>query len=540
MYRKLNDTEDISVSNEHKYQEVMRMKYRIISIMTALAALLMLSLNVYAAEAAALTQAFIIEENLDIFTSGSFDAEKLKVKAANREAEIIGSGTLSEKNISVHTTILIDISTSMPFGARQKVAEFIDLTIQNLPKNEQLRIVTFGAEIKVLQDLTSDRYDLDKAAESIVYDGQQSAVYDAVYNTLPKADTSDNKPCFYRTIVLTDGADYATGGITKEELFLELKNRTYPLDIICVSAAKPASQNKDLSALTRISGGRYLELYPETDAASLVSGTSVGDYFWIRAEVPVALLDGSTRQIDVSDGTNSLSFDMKMSVVDATPPAESGAVSSSSSRPASSSRVTLPYSTASDTREAKTEEFPLIPVLIIAGASAAVIAAAVVVMVLVKKKRSPSNTIQNSFHPTHNELPQTIFVDDDADKQGHYTIKISNTADQSESWILDVFSDIIIGRAENCAIVIDDKSVSREQCKIAANKNGLAISNLSSTNKTKLNGTGLATEILLHPADNIHFGRITLRVDYIQKVTDDTPPQTPPPSSNDGRTISMF
>lgn len=518
------------------------MKYRIISIMTALAALLMLSLNVYAAETAPLIQAFISEKNLDIFTKGSFDAGKLDVKAANREAEIVGSGTLAEKNISVKTTILIDISTSMPFGARKKVAEFIDLTIQNLPKNEQLRIVTFGAEIKVLQDLTSDRYDLDKAAESIVYDGQQSAVYDAVYNTLPKADTSDNKPCFYRTIVLTDGADYATGGITKEELFLELQNRTYPLDIICVSAAKPAAQDKDLSALTRISGGRYLELYPESDAGSLVSGTSVGDYFWIRAEVPVVLLDGSTRQIDVSDGTNSLSFDMKMSVVDAPepPPAESSTVSSSSSRPASSSRVTLPYSTASDTGEEKTEEFPLVTVLIIAGASAAVIAAAIVVVILVKKKRSPSNTIRNSLPPTHNELQETLFVDDDSEKQGHYTIKISNTSDPSESWVLDVFSDIIIGRAEGCAIVINDKSVSREQCKIAANKNGLAISNLSSTNKTKLNGTVLATEILLHPADNIHFGRVTLRVDYIQKVTDDTPPQTPPASSNDGRTISMF
>lgn len=515
------------------------MKYRIISIITALAALLMLSLNVYAAETAALAQAFISGRDLDIFTSGSFDSEKLDVKAANRKAEIIGSGTLSEKNISVHTTILIDISTSMPYGARKKVAEFIGLCIKNLPKNEQLKIVTFGAEIKVLQDLTSDRYDLDKAAESIVYDGQQSAVYDAVCSTLPKADTSEDKPCFKRTIVLTDGADYATGGITKEELLIELQNKTYPIDVICVSGAKPGSQNKDLSALTRISGGRYLDLYPESDAASLVSGTSVGDHFWIRAEVPVALLDGSTRQIDVSDGMNTLSFDMKMSVVDAPPPAESSApVSSVVST--SSSRVTLPYSTALDTGEEKTEGFPLANVLIIAGSAAAVIAAAAVVVILVKKKRSPSNTIQHSRPIESPSYPaETEFIEEREGRE-HYTIKISNTANPSENRILDVFSDIIIGRAENCAVVIDDKSVSREQCKIAANKNGLAISNLSSTNKTKLNGTVLATEILLHPADNIQFGRITLRVDYIQRVADDTPPQTPPPSSNDGRTISMF
>lgn len=42
----------------------------------------------------------------------------------------------------------------------------------------------------------------------------------------------------------------------------------------------------------------------------------VGNCFWTRVEVPVELLDGSTRQTDVFDGSNSISFDMKMSVVD--------------------------------------------------------------------------------------------------------------------------------------------------------------------------------------------------------------------------------
>lgn len=84
-------------------------------------------------------------------------------------------------------------------------------------------------------------------------------------------------------------------------------------------------------------------------------------------------------------------------------------------------------------------------------------------------------------------------------------------------------------------------SVSREQCKIGLSKDGLVISNISSSNKTKLNGVFITAEVLLRPADIIHFGRITLRVDYIQKVTDDNPPQSPH-SDNSGvrKTQSVF
>ncbi len=170
-----------------------------------------------------------------------------------------------------------------------------------------------------------------------------------------------------------------------------------------------------------------------------------------------------------------------------------------------------------------------------------------VAIILIKKKKSKALPIEPypiSTPPQSIELTEII---EEYEGKEHYSIKISNVSNQGDSWILDVYSDIIIGRAEICAVRIDDKSVSREQCKIAANKNGLVISNLSNSNQTKLNGTVLVTEVLLHPADNIHFGRVTLRVDYIQKVTDEMMPPSPPPlrdassgSSGISKTKSIF
>ncbi len=520
----------------------------IISLMLAPVNAMAADSDAMAADPYTLMQAHIDNSQLDIIAFGGLDLQSADVKVSNKQAEITDYGTVSEGNVRVRTTVLVDISTSIPYKARPTVLEFVEEKIKELDSYEELRLVTFGKKVEIIHDFSSDRYDLSNAAKEIKFKGNSSAVYDAVNSSMLHTELTDDSPCFYRTIVITDGADRAADGITKEELYLRLRTETYPIDVISVSADKPKNPVKDLAALSRISNGSYTDLYPSADVAECVSQVSADDFFWIRAEVPQDLLDGSTRQIDISDGNGSFSFDMKMSVVDAPiekPPASEASSSSSSSvvqpvfTPPSD---TLPDSTSLD--EVEDDEGLQIDttLLIIIIAAVAVVVAVIVVIIVSKKKAQRSQTIQHS-NPVANssiKIDATEYVED-AEGKEHYSIKISNAVNQNESWILDVFSDIIIGRADSCDIVIGEISVAHEQCKIAANKNGLAISNLSHSNKTKLNGTVVATEVPLHPADNIHFGRITLRVDYIQKVTDEISPQSPPPSSSSvGNTRSVF
>ena len=505
------------------------------------------SATVYADSSPVMVQSYINEKNMDIFFSDKLDGENLSVKVANQAADVLDCSPLSDEEASVRTIILLDISTSMPVNSREKVTEFIKYSIENISKNEQLSIITFGDEVATLIDFTSDRYDLSKAAENIKFDGNQSAVYDAIYQTVPNIDASDESPCFYRTIAITDGADYAVRGVTKEELFLKLQAEFYPINVVCVSDRKPPVQNKDLSALTRISNGEYFELYSETDVASLSSDLSVSNYYWVRAEVPVTLLDGSTRQVDVSDGTNSISFDMKMSMVDA-PVQETTAEASLSAESSTPTPVFTPSdSDHSDVTAADSSDgqgFKLdIRLLIVIAATILVVAIAVIIVAISKNRknkaqRSTTNPIPDIKNESTEDKTEII---PEPDGKEHYSIKISNVDNPNDNWSLNVFSDIIIGRAKSCAVVINEESVSREQCKIAVSRNGLAISNLSSSNKTKLNGKTLSTEVILRPADSIHFGRVTLRVDYIQKVTDESPQQSlSERDASDGKTESVF
>jgi hypothetical protein len=273
---------------------------------------------------AALSEAYAWERFIDVFIAGDMNPESLSCRVSNQAAEVVGRGLLADQGVTVRTTILLDVSASMPSQARESVRSYIGALIEGVGKNEQYRLATFGERLSVLQDFTSDRYDLAAAASGIEFGSQQSRLYDAVYSALPEGGPIGGSPCYYRTVLVTDGADDAASGITKEELYLKLQASAYPIDVVAVSKASQAEPDKELSALTRMSGGRYANLSSETDAGGLASSLGAGGVIWLRAVLPDALLDGSTRQFDITDGAAAVRFDFKVPVYDA-PAAEPGA-----------------------------------------------------------------------------------------------------------------------------------------------------------------------------------------------------------------------
>ena len=132
-----------------------------------------------AANSPILLQGYAWEDNIDVFVSGELETNGIQFEVSKQVAEVADSGLLTDKGVTTRTTILLDISTSMPQSMRPKVKEYIDYCIEKLGANEELRIITFGNEMVVLQDFTSDRYDLSKATSQIEFNGQQSMIYDA-------------------------------------------------------------------------------------------------------------------------------------------------------------------------------------------------------------------------------------------------------------------------------------------------------------------------------------------------------------------------
>lgn len=500
-------------------QEVSEMSVkRFITLLSAILIILALMLPIYADGGAVLSQVYSREQNMDIFIAGDMNADNLSVKVANRSAEVLESGLLTDCGGTVRTTVLVDISTSIPLEIREPIKKYIGSIIENIGANEEMRIATFGEKITVLHDFTNDRYDLSTATSDINFDNSQSMIYDAVYNTIPELTVVDNKPCYYRTIVITDGVDVTKTGITKEELLLKLQNDTYPINVIEASKAKVESENKDLASLARVSGGAYANLYPDCDMSSISSAFSTDGIFLIRVLLPGELLDGSTRQINIDDGINSIQFDSKLPLFDV--PESEITTAPEVTEPVETESeviVTEPVETEPETKSFF-EEYKI--VIIIAAAIIAVILLAVIISAVVNGKKKKGKVVKNKVSGNleteciRSDDVQTEFLSEEEARGilGCVCISIKNMSNTLQTWDFPLNKDLTIGRDRSCRICISEPSMSRRQCII---RSDLTIENVSNSNVTLLNGNSLTIPNKLSKGDIIKCGRITLSVENI-------------------------
>jgi hypothetical protein len=298
-------------------------------------------------------------------------------------------------------------------------------------------------------------------------------------------------------------------------------------------------------------GGRYMNIYPDADVSGLSGSLAVSGVYWLRAEIPASLLDGSTRQVNILDGTNSVQFDIKVSVFDPpvtktpeTPePAETPTEEVTITEPPVKLTVP-PIEDSTDSSKSLTTLFgDYILVIFIGAGVLLIVLIAVIIAVCVTrgKKKKQVSSCQPSFTPqndSYNEKSEYIGEVNAAGAQ--FTIKLSNPNNPSKNWTLPVSGELIIGRAEHATIRLDDKSVSREQCKIVVQGAGLVVVHLSQTNKTSLNGANVASSSPLQSGGTLKFGREVLHIDYIQSIGTPPPAREPEKTQSGGKTESIF
>lgn len=461
----------------------------------------------FAAEDNVLLQGYTWENRADLYIFSDINMDTVTVNVSNQLAEIVDGGLLTDKGVTIRTTVLLDISTSMPRSMRRSIVDYLNYYIETLNDSEQLRIVTFGDEISILQDFTSDRYDLSKAVSNVKFESQQSMIYDAVYNTIPKIEAYNDAPCFYRTLVITDGADESVSGITKEELYLKLKESYYPVEVLAVSDSENNSIEKDLTALTRISGGRCITMHPGDDIASFIF--NIDGITWIRVKIPDVVLDGSIRQFNINDDTDTIQFDFKVPVFTAEITEQSEEQQAESEDDSKNVKeITIEDEIISDDKEVKENSGFSILNLVIVGVIILSIIVVVLIIILVKKRKKSVS---------ENEQNVTSFAEDATEiLASGTTIRLRKTDDPDKIWNL-VLSDVIqVGRESSCQVFIDEGTVSRQQCVIYADDSGMPmIENRSNSNPTQINKVKITSPQQLVEGDQIKCGRVTLMVDSI-------------------------
>jgi len=101
------------------------------------------------------------------------------------------------------------------------------------------------------------------------------------------------------------------------------------------------------------------------------------------------------------------------------------------------------------------------------------------------------------------------------------TVRIVNVDNPSQRWEVVLTGSIIFGRSKNSHVQLDDKSVSRQQCKISYDGMPVLV-NLSDSNRTELNGAVLNAPTIVYTGDLIKCGFITLRIDKMLNIKSDS------------------
>lgn len=482
----------------------MSVKRRLSLFVLALSLLLCVKVVCYAAESSTLLQGYTWENYADLFISGNINTNTATVDVSNQPAEIVDGGLLADKDVTIRTTLLLDISASMPKSMRDSILDYLNNYIETINSNEQLRIITFGEEITVLQDFTSDRYDLSKAVSGIKFEGQQSMFYDAVYNTMPRIGTNNDAPCYYRTIVITDGADESLSGITKEELYLKLQESFYPVEVLAISDSENDPVEKNLTALSRISGGRCITMCPGIDITSL--DFRLENIIWIRVKIPETVLDGSTRQFNIKDESNTLQFDFKVPIFTSETMEQ---IEEASEENESKLEITTEKETVDSSTEIEDKSgFSMLNPMIIGAIIISIVVIAILIIILLKKRKEKTleagqNAISTSGSTTEILSSGTM-------------IRLRKTDDPDKIWNLILSEEIQVGRENSCQVFIDEGSVSRLQCVIYADDSGMPmIENRSNSNPTQVNKIKIASPQQLADGDQIKCGRVLLMVDSI-------------------------
>ena len=492
-------------------------------------------------------QVYVSGQTMYAFTDAALSSDALSCLISNQAADITGAGVMTNDDTHIKTTILVDVSTSMPRSARNNVIAALQQMIERKPANEEYRLIAFGEDVVMLQDFTSDRYDLSNAVSKIQFEDKETKIYEAIINTIASREPQDASPTFFRTVVMTDGVDYTNSGITKEEFYIRLQNELYPIDVVAVSSSAGA-EDRDLSALVRISGGRYHGLDPNTDVQALAQDLSVSGYSYVTAKIPESLQDGTTRQIDISDGANHMSLDFKIPVYSApatapqapplvmqtpgsAPPTQSENPSAPvGGEPASESEPSQPDSSRSEPGQSGDEK-PFMSffegsnnvIFAISGVILLILIAACFVFVYMRGKKNKDKDQPRAKVKLGSQsgIGITEFFSDgnpSGSSGSQVTVKINKQNEPGVSWTLPVEGDVLIGRAEHCAVQLEDKRVSREHCKIVLQGVGLSLVHLSTSNKTYLNGNSVNVSAPVQSGDRIRLGQEELQIEYIQAL----------------------
>ena len=423
-----------------------------------ISALVIFKSNIYAIEKSNIFIMKADSSNLTAYLSSA--SSPTSAQLGTYHCEILSVTPVGE--LPSDTLILVDTSGSIPADIRQKTKDLIMELIDQKQENERYSIASFGTEINVLCDYTSDRYDLAKALEGLDY----SEKYTYVYSVLDKVLDND-KDDFYRIVMISDGVENSRDGITYDEILNKISSGHCPVYTVGIENGNQESLKK-LYSFSRNSYAESAALTNESNISQICDTVnSSRNFICVEVSVPDEAADGSVRYLKISGQDYECGADVRIPAKEAV---TTSAVTETESVTTSISETELQQN-MTDLNSGSEKILPLI-------VSVSAVIAAIVVLIKKPWKKNKNTFSENDSNKNDAVTRQDVIKDDDV------MIMLTDVDSPQRSYRCAVGNGVTIGRdSSQCTVALEhDGYISRKHCLIYREGEQFFIENYSPNN----------------------------------------------------------
>ena len=493
----------------------------------------------------------------------SFSAGKdaYSVSLGKEELEVIDVQTVGETGVPVTVQCLVDVSGSLDKSRMNVMKETLSCLVENLREGDSVCIIAMGDELRSSGFLT-DKEEIQAQIEALEVLHEDTNLYKGIEESLLLLRTDTGASAKRCLLVLSDGAEDNTSGITREEVNAIVQDSHIPVYTVgMIKNSQNQSQLesvKILGSFARLSaGGRHY-----VPALEDMSAEQIAENIWN------SVLEGQVITVD----TNGLSptgreLYLQVSVhADGIGTANTGinvpdgdvitesTVTGEEERPASGESISEEESIAEEEESQVAEETGTLqeePVR--QGANVSLIACIgtgiliiVILAVLVSKKRkktakqepqseqmqvnveeseiqdltAESKELLNQEMPDEDKLladttPDCEPVSDNNPQKASLLIQLIRVGiSESKSFSLTVTESLTMGRNPELAVfsLPEDKSLSGLHCTFYYRNGSLFLEDNNSTNGTYVNGVPIKGIIRLNRDDILLIGSYEYRI----------------------------
>lgn len=432
---------------------------------------------------------------------------ELSLTLDNTQLKVESLKPFSQTGEGMAITLLLDCSRSMgskgegeqePFAMAKEAARRL---INAMGPKDAFSILAIGDSVQVVQAFTNDKAQLDKSLKGIKPTANLTMLYEALRRAIDlNAQSGAGIPMRRAIVVISDGKDEGSG-ITLDDVLESNRRSGLPFFAIGFTRVEPAHLS-NLKRLALKSGG----LYVAAPTAQSITKTLplIKEYFnnsyavHVSSAAPLAARQSVLRAVFDRDGVRA---DAVRDVL-------------------LTGKAALHYEDEQAGGEGKgIAGFLRSHKIASASAAAGVLVLAALGVILFRRRkariaaeaaREQAEALAAARSAAASASRSATGASPDL---GRLSVVASSVDAVPVGLSFPLHASNVLGRGEGSTIILNDSKASRRHCEILVSNGLVTVTDLGSTNGTKVNGTPISAPTVLRGGERLTVGGVELRYD---------------------------